>query len=172
MALSQQLFQTRVFELQLFQALDVGYAHAGEFWLPDVDGLRGHALLFAAAATVVASASRRMRTIFSSVNRLFFMARPSVDKAVRRASLSTFSWAKFSGARHTGSPITGAEGERGWKLKGQSASTYKQTPLKLLHPPLINIMRRIATLHHRCHNGAPSRIRLRTPPLFCRRLAA
>jgi hypothetical protein len=73
-AVGHHLFQPAIFELQLFEPLHVARLQAAEMLPPGVDRLRLTPCFFATSGTDFSSASRRMVTICSSVNGVFFMA--------------------------------------------------------------------------------------------------
>lgn len=72
--LGQQALEPPVVLLQLLQTLDVVGLQRAKTLAPQVDRLLAELVLAATSATGLASASRRILTICSSVNRLFFIS--------------------------------------------------------------------------------------------------
>ena len=80
-AVRDHLLQPTVFLLQLPQPLDVGGLQRAEVLPPAVDRLALTPCFLATSGTGFSSASRRIVTICSSVNRVFFMAPSSGPRA-------------------------------------------------------------------------------------------
>jgi hypothetical protein len=76
--------------LELPQAIDGGRLERAEVLPPPIDRLAADAVLLATSGTDFSSASRRLVTMCSSVNRVFFMRSSWVEGAI----LSGFSWSE------------------------------------------------------------------------------
>jgi len=92
-ALGQQLLQPRVLGLERLQALDVGRRQTAEVLTPVVDVCSLTLFFRATSATELRSASRRIPTICSSVNRLFF-----IGSSLTKSHLSRNHWSEETGA--------------------------------------------------------------------------